>query len=115
MKSKLIIHEQVKGDIIMGKHIPVRDRKINWEQEGRIPTPFGKSQRNPYSGAIWIKKSDDGQYYSVIKAKNGKNLYTSEMVKQKRSAFKGAESALRMFIGPLPEDVSGWIVDKTGE
>jgi len=41
---------------------------------------------------IVIKTSADGQYYFVVKSRNGRTLATSETYKTIQSARKGAES-----------------------
>ena len=39
-----------------------------------------------------LKTAKDGQYYFVLKAKNGQTLVTSEMYKKRSSALKGIAS-----------------------
>lgn len=53
-----------------------------------------------------LLKAEDGQYYFVLRAVNGKIILTSEMYQQKAGALKGIRSVQRN--GDTPT-----IIDKT--
>ena len=45
-----------------------------------------------------IHRSKDNQFYSTIVAKNGKNLYTSEMHTRKQACVKTVRSVANQFL-----------------
>jgi uncharacterized protein YegP (UPF0339 family) len=59
---------------------------------------------------IIIKKSRDGQFYFILKARNGETIHTSEMYKRKAGAKKGIAALAKFFYA----DMSNYIItDKT--
>ena len=50
---------------------------------------------------IEILKSEDEQFYYVVKAKNNKVLVTSETYRKKQSCHKGIESLIKTMDGKI--------------
>jgi len=59
--------------------------------------------KNPYKFKLWIKKSKDGQFFGVIKGRNGEPVYKQENCHNKQDVI---DTANNLFPGCI-------IVDKT--